>query len=165
MYNTAGSYFPPMRRAKQQLTEGECTDILKNEWRGVLSINGGGGHPYGVPLDFVYDADNGKIYFHCAKTGHKLDLLKNDPRVSFCVYDKGFRREGEWALNIKCVIAFGTVRFITDFEETVARVRQLGLKYYPTPEECEAEVINAASRVQMLEMTIEHMTGKIVNES
>lgn len=155
--------FREMRRFKQQIPEDECIQILKEQKRGVLSMLGDDDYPYGIPLDHYYY--NGKLYFHCAKTGHKLDLLKNDPRVSFCVYDKGFRKEGEWALNIKCVIAFGAIRFITDFEETVARVRQLGLKYYPTPEECEAEVINAASRVQMLEMTIEHMTGKIVNES
>ena len=79
--------------------------------------------------------------------------------------DEGFRKEGEWALNISSVIIFGRVRKIEDSAETVRIVRQLALKYYPTPEAAEEEVRKAAARVQILELTIDHMTGKLVNES
>lgn len=155
--------FRKMRRFRQQITEEECIEILKSEPRGILAVHGEDGYPYALPIDFLYE--DGKIYFHCAKEGHKIDALKKDERVSFCVYDKGFRKEGDWALNIKSVILFGRIRFVEDREESIALVRKLALKYYPTPEGAEEEVRKAGSRVQMLEMTIDHMTGKLVNES
>ena len=155
--------FRPMRRFKQALPYEECEEILRSEPRGVLSVMGENGYPYGFPMDFYYE--DGKVYFHCAKTGHKLDALRACDKVSFCVMDRGYRREGEWALNIRSVIIFGRIRFIEDFGETVARVRQLGARYYPTEEALEKEIEHAKLRVQMLELTIDHMTGKLVNES
>lgn len=157
--------FRKMRRSAQQLSNEECIEILKREPRGVLAVVGDEDYPYALPLDFVYEEDNGKIYFHCAKVGYKLDALRNNNKVSFCVYDEGFRKEGDWALNIKSIIIFGKIKFIEDQEETIERVRKLALKYYPTAEAVEEEIVKAGSRVQMLELTIEHMTGKLVNES
>lgn len=156
--------FRPMRRFKQQLTNEECIEILKNEPRGVLAVNGEEGYPYALPIDFYYDDENGRIYFHCAKTGYKTDMLRQNNKVSFCVYDKGFVKDGDWALNIKSVIAFGKIRFMEDINETETQLRKLGLKYHPTAESVEYEIEHYLSRVQMLEMTIDHMTGKIVNE-
>ena len=63
--------FRKMRRFKQGLTREECVEILKNEPRGVLSLIGDDGYPYGLPMTHYYNADNGKIYFHCARVGHK----------------------------------------------------------------------------------------------
>ncbi|MCR4694601.1 MAG: pyridoxamine 5'-phosphate oxidase family protein [Pseudobutyrivibrio sp.] len=154
-----------MRRFKQQLETSECIEILKKEPRGVLAIHGELGYPYALPMDYIYDEENGKIYFHGAKEGHKIDALRRDNKVSFCVYDQGFKKEGEWALNIKSVIIFGTIRFIDDQNETIERVRALGLKYYPTAESVEEEIRKSAAHVQMLELSIDHMTGKLVNES
>lgn len=154
-----------MRRWKQQLTDEECVKILKEEPRGVLAINGDDGYPYALPLDFIYDEEDGRLYFHCAKEGAKIDLLKKSEKVSFCVMDQGYRKEGEWALNIKSVIIFGRIELVTDQERAIDHVRKLGMKYSPTVEYVEEEIKNAASRVQMLALTIEHMTGKLVNES
>ena len=155
--------FRKMRRFKQALPYEECEEILRGEPRGVLSVLGENGYPYGFPMDFVYE--DGKLYFHCAKVGHKLDALRACDRVSFCVMDRGYRKEGDWALNIRSVIIFGRIRFIEDPEETIERVRHLGLKYYPTRESVEEEIRQAGARVQILELTIDHMTGKLVNES
>ena len=68
--------FRKMRRFKQQLTAEECVAILKREKRGVLSVIGDDGYPYGMPLDHYYDEGSGKLYFHCAKAGHKLDAIR-----------------------------------------------------------------------------------------
>lgn len=157
--------FRKMRRFKQQLTDEECIAILKSEMRGVLAVKGEDGYPYALPIDYYYDDENGKIYFHCAKEGHKIDALRADNRVSFCVYDKGFKKEGDWALNIKSVIIFGKINFAEDMDETIKRVRRLALKYYPTPEAVEEEIEKAGRRVQILELEIDHITGKLVNES
>ncbi|MBQ9616719.1 MAG: pyridoxamine 5'-phosphate oxidase family protein, partial [Oscillibacter sp.] len=66
--------FREMRRHGQQLPESECAEILRREPRGVLAVLGDDGYPYTVPLDFVYEG--GKLYFHCAGEGHKLDAIK-----------------------------------------------------------------------------------------
>ncbi len=157
--------FREMRRKNQALSGEECIRILTEELRGVLSVNGDDGYPYGTPIDHWYNADDGKIYFHSGKIGHRVDAMKADPRASFCVYDQGFRREGEWALNISSVIVFGRIRPVEDREKTLEKVLALGIKYHPTVEAAKEELDKAADRVLCLEMEIEHMTGKLVNES
>ncbi len=155
--------FREMRRFKQALSGEECVRVLWEEPRGVLAVHGEDGYPYAFPMNHLYL--DGKLYFHCAKEGHKLDALAEDPRVSFCVMDKGFRREGEWALNIRSVVVFGRVRKLDDPAEMIDVLRQLGRKNYPRAEDVEEELRKAAQRAQVLEMTIDHMTGKLVNES
>lgn len=155
--------FRKMRRFKQEIPRQECIDILKEQPRGVLAVYGEDGYPYAFPMDYLYMDE--KIYFHCAKEGHKLDAIAADNRVSFCVMDEGFRRDGEWALNIKSIVIFGRVKRIDDVNETLKIARQLGLKYYPTAESVEEEINKAIARVQILELSIDHMTGKLVNES
>ena len=155
--------FRKMRRFKQEITEQECTNILKEQPRGVLAVYGEDGYPYAFPMDYIYM--DKKLYFHCSKEGHKLDAIAADNRVSFCVMDEGFRKDGDWALNIRSIIIFGRVKRIDDADETLKIVRQLGLKYYPTAESVEEEIRKAIARVQILELSIDHMTGKLVNES
>ena len=106
--------FRPMRRFKQQISDAQCIEILKNEKRGVLSLLGDDGYPYGLPISHLYSEEDNKIYFHGAKEGHKIDAIKNYDKASFCVYDSGYRKDGEWALNINSVIVFGKIRLITD---------------------------------------------------
>ena len=157
--------FREMRRFKQQISTEKCVEILKNEPRGVLMVLGDDDYPYGIPIDFYYDEREKKIYFHSAKQGHKIDAINRHDKASFCVYDQGYRKEGEWSLNINSVIAFGRLRLMEDQEKVIEKLRLLGLKDFPTAESVEEELERAASRVQMLELTIEHMTGKLVNES
>lgn len=159
-----GSGFRSMRRFKQKVSEDKCIEVLITQPRGVLSMFGDDGYPYGVPIDFYYDADNGKIYFHCAKVGHKIDALRRNNKVCFTVMDEGYYKEGDWALSINSVIIFGTIRFIEDRDEVLRTVSALGYKYYPSKEAADKEVRDAIDRVQMLELTIDHMTGKLVNE-
>ena len=154
-----------MRRFKQQVSQEKCIEILKSEPRGVLAVLGDDGYPYTIPLDFFYDEKDGKIYFHGAKEGHKIDAIKNYEKASFCVYDKGYRKEGEWALNIKSVVAFGKIKLITDIKKAEEICSNLVKKFTDDQEYLEKELANALSRVQCLEFTIEHMTGKLVNES
>ena len=106
--------FRAMRRFKQQVSEEECIRVLKEQPRGVLSMIGDDGYPYGIPLDHWYCEEDGKLYFHGAKEGHKIDALTRCDKVSYCVMDEGFRKEGEWALNITSVVVFGRIRFVTD---------------------------------------------------
>ena len=157
--------FREVVRKKQALTKEECEEILIREPRGVLCVNGDDGYPYGMPIDHWYCPENGKIYFHTGKSGHRTDALRRSDKVCYCVYDEGFRKEGEWALNIKSVIAFGKIRFIEEREEAVEITRKLSFKYTDDADYIEEEIRRSGARVLCLEMTVEHMTGKIVNES
>lgn len=141
----------------------ECIEVLTHEPRGVMAVYGEDGYPYAFPMDFIYI--DGKLYFHCAKEGHKIDAITADDRVSFCVMDQGFRKEGDWALNIRSVIIFGRIRKVGDGEDIEGIMRRLGLKYDPEPESVEKEISKAIARVQVLELSIDHMTGKLVHEA
>ena len=88
------SGFREIGRKKQALSREECVELLKTELRGVLSVLGDGDYPYGVPMDHWYCEEDGRLYFHSGRKGHKLDALRRCPRASFCVMDGGFRREG-----------------------------------------------------------------------
>ena len=157
--------FRKMRRFKQQITDAECIEILKNTKRGVLSLLGEDGYPYGIPIDHWYCVEDGRIYFHGAKEGHKIDAIKACDKASYCVYDEGYRKEGEWALNIKSVVTFGRIRLVED-EDTARKIcTELVRKFTDDQDYLEKELQNAFPRVQCLELIPEHMTGKLINES
>lgn len=157
--------FREMRRVKQQISREECVDILKNETRGVLSVLGDDGYPYGVPMNFWFDEETGNIYFHGSKQGHKIDAIRKCDKVTFCVHDQGFRREGEWAWNVKSVIVFGRIKEMTDYDRAMEVSRNLGCKYTTDTSYVEKEVRVSGPNVLCLELVPEHMTGKLVNES
>ena len=157
--------FRKMRRFNQQISDLECIEIVKNTKRGVLSLIGDDGYPYGIPISHYYSEEDGKIYFHGAKVGHKIDAIKAYDKVSFCVYDQGYRKEGEWALNINSVVVFGRIHLVEDEEKARMICTRLCQKFTDDEEYLQKELTNAFPRVQCLELTIEHMTGKLVNES
>ena len=157
--------FRPMVRKKQQITEAECIEILKNEPRGVLSVLGDEGYPYGLPIDHWYCEEDGNLYFHSGMTGHKVDAMKKHDKASFCVFDEGYRREGEWALNIRSVIVFGRIQIMEDQEKAMEIVRKLSYKYTSDTEFIEKEILQAGVHTLVFALVPEHMTGKLVNES
>ena len=157
--------FRTMRRFKQQIPDCECIQILKEEPRGILSVLGDDDYPYAFPMNFIYDENENKIYFHCAKEGHKIDAIIRHNKVSFCVYDKGYHKDGHWSLNIRSVITFGKIKIVEDREKALAKIRSLAEKYYPDAPSIDKEMAEHASRALCLELEIEHMTGKLVNES
>lgn len=157
--------FRKMRRFKQQLETQECMEILKNQPRGVLSVIGDDGYPYGIPMNHWYCEEDGRLYFHGAREGHKLDAINACDKVSYCVYDEGYRKEGEWALNIRSVVVFGRMSVVRDEEKVRTICSNLCWKFTDDQEYLEKELKNSLPRVCCLELTPEHMTGKLVNES
>ena len=155
--------FRPMRRAKQEISRKECVQILTDEKRAVLSVNGDDGYPYGVPVDFLYDPETDRIYFHCAKSGHKLDAMLANDKVCFTVYEQGIQKE-DWSYHVRSVIVFGRAKVMTDEALMREKIRLFGMKYYPTAEEVDEEIRKDFARVNFIEISIEHMTGKLVHE-
>ena len=157
--------FREMRRFKQQISTEECIRVLKEQPRGVLSMLGDEGYPYGIPLNHWYSEEDGHLYFHCAKTGHKIDAITNYDKVSYCVYDEGYRKEGEWALNIDSVVIFGRMKIVEDEDKKRDICINICRKFTDDEEYLQRELKNAFPRVCCLELIPEHMTGKLVNES
>ena len=157
--------FREITRKKQQLSPEDCFHILKTEPRGVLSLIGDDGYPYGLPIDHWFREEDGCIYFHSGKEGHKVDAMKACAKASFCVCDRGYREDGDWALNIKSVIVFGRIEFVEDPETAIALVRQLSLKYTGDVAFIEEEIRKYGHEVLCFRLVPEHITGKITKES
>ena len=157
--------FRELVRKKQQISKEECITLLTEELRGVLSVQGDDGYPYGLPINHYYHEDDGCLYFHSGMTGHKIDAIRRCGKASFCVYDQGFRREGEWALNIKSVIVFGRIEIIEDKETIYDISRKLSHKFARDDAYIEKEITHSGPRTLMFRLVPEHMTGKLVNES
>ena len=157
--------FREIARKKQNLEASEIIKILNNEKRGVLSAHGENGYPYGLPINYWYNEENGCIYFHSGKTGHKIDAINNDNRASFCVYDKGYIKDGDWALNISSVIVFGKLHIVEDSEKAIEIYRRLSLKFTSDIEYIDSEIEKFAKNTLCYELKPEHVTGKIVNEA
>lgn len=157
--------FREMRRKKQQVSEERCKDLLHQEMRAALSVLGENGYPYTVPINFYYDEEDGEIYFHGSRSGHKADAMRNHAKVCLTVWDQGFKKEGCWEWNSTSVVVFGTVRTVSDPAVVSDKLRKLATKYYPSQEEVEAEMSSPSAKVvQLFSIKIEHMTGKLVNE-
>ena len=125
--------YPAIRRGRQALGPAACDAILQKGTSGVLALCGASGQPYAVPLSYVYH--QGKLYFHCAKAGHKLDLLAENPRASFCVIGQAEKR---------------------------AAIEALALRYAPDETDAAraAEIDRYWDELCMLELAPDHITGK-----
>ncbi|WP_405346672.1 pyridoxamine 5'-phosphate oxidase family protein [Ruminococcus sp.] len=154
--------FRDMRRFKQQLSEEECENILREGKRGVLALSGDEGYPYAVPMDYVYDS--GCLYFHSALQGHKIDAIRSCDKASFNVLGEPQAADDGWSYFFDSVTLFGRVRIITDEAQRTDKLRLLGNKYFPSEEMTENDIQKNAARCAVLELKIEHMTGKHVHE-
>lgn len=157
--------FRNVTRVKQQLSSEEAIRLLQQQPRGILSVIGDDGYPYGMPLDHWYNPEDGNIYFHSGRAGHKIDAIRRCDKVSFCVCDEGYREEGDWALNIKSVIVFGRVSIIEDPEEAIGLTRKLSYKYTSDSAYIESEIQKYSDGLLVFALKPEHITGKITKES
>ncbi len=155
--------FRDLRRNKQQLPEEACRAILARGTSGVLAVAGDGGYPYAVPLSYVYDGE--RIFFHCALSGHKLDAIARDDRVSFCVIDRDDVQPETYTTHFASVIVFGRARVLDEPGEKRRALEKLAARYSPEQEEGRTrEISRLFDRVCMLELRIEHMSGKQARE-
>lgn len=157
--------FRALARKNQQLSMEDCVGMLKTERRGVLSVLGDEGYPYGMPMNHWYDEDTGVVWFHCGKTGHRLDALKACSKASFCVYDQGQRNEGEWAWKVKSVIVFGRVEVIDDPKKVAEITTKLSYQFTQDEEYIQGEIRAAAHKTLLLRLLPEHICGKLVTEA
>jgi len=157
--------FRELVRKNKQLSAEECAAILTNEKRGVLSVLGDNDYPYGMPMNHFYSAEDGCIYFHCGNVGHRLEALRRHDKVSFCVYDEGYRKAGSWALTIRSVIVFGRIEIIDDGDTVADITTRLSHKFTQDDAYIQKEIKASLHRTLLLKLTPEHICGKVVTES
>jgi nitroimidazol reductase NimA-like FMN-containing flavoprotein (pyridoxamine 5'-phosphate oxidase superfamily) len=156
--------FREMRRSRQQLSEKESMEILENGTAGVLALSGDEDYPYAVPISYVYCGS--RLYFHSAVSGHKIDAVQKSNKASFCVISQDHIVPEEYTSYYKSVIAFGRIRLLTEESEKRAAAELLAKKYHPadTPAGRSATIGQAWPRMALLELRIEHLTGKAARE-
>ncbi len=155
--------FREMRRGKQLLPDSEIAAVMDRCTSGVMACLGDEGYPYAVPLSYVYFG--GKIYFHSAKAGHKIDAIMKHPRVSFSVIDEDTIAGAEYTSYFRSVISFGRARIVEDETERLEAFRALVEKYAgDQPEENNQGVISRCTGACLVAIDVEHITGKQATE-
>lgn len=151
--------FREMRRKRQQLSDEESKEILQNATSGTLALLGDGDYPYAVPISYVYS--EGKLYFHSALSGHKVDAIRSCDRASFCVVAQDDVKPAMYTTFFRSVIAFGRIHIVDDEAEKLAAARLLGNRYNPHQDEAlQKELENGLARMLVIRLDIEHLTGK-----
>lgn len=156
--------FRPIRRKTKERDTAVAVNLLKNSRIGVLAVNGDGGYPYAVPMNFYYDENENKIYFHGAKAGHKFDSLSKDSKVCFTVYGEEKIKAEEWAPFVESVVVFGKCKMLEFCDETLEKLRIVASKYYPEEVLIEKEINSSAKGCQVFELEIEYMSAKEIQE-
>ena len=153
------SEFRAMRRKRQQLSEEESVAILKKATAGTLALLGDNDYPYAVPLSYVYQ--EGRVYFHSALSGHKVDAIRKCDKASFCVIEQDDVQPEKYTTFFRSVIAFGRIHIIEDEHEKLETARMLGNRYNPNHDEAlQKEIEGGLSGMLMIRFDSEHLTGK-----
>ena len=156
--------FREVARKKQALSLAESIEVLKSAPRGVLSVVTEDGYPYGAPINHWYNEEDGKVYFHGGKKGHKIDALKQNNKVSFVCTDGGKPSEEGWWLVFRSVVVFGKVEFVEDEEKILEVARAISHKFTQDDGYIEDEIKQSGRATLVFAITPEHITGKIVTE-
>ena len=147
-----------MRRSGRAIPKSKALNILRTGEYGTLSTVSVGGQPYGIPLNFSF-AD-GVIYFHCALDGHKLENLRDNNKVSFCVVGKTRVLPGQFTTGYESVIVFGKAFELNGDQKHKGLVELLG-KYSPGFMEKGLRYIESdGNKTRVFKIEIESMTGK-----
>lgn len=157
--------FRELTRKNHAASHEDCIRLLESEKRGVLSVLGDDGYPYGMPMNHWYDDSNGCLYFHCGHAGHREDALRRCDKVSYCVYDEGWTKPGEWVKHVTSVIVFGRMEIIDDPDEVIRVATALSRKFTDDENYIAREIKAFAHETRLLKLTPEHMCGKHVTES
>ena len=156
--------FREMRRKKREMDTEAAESLLKCSRRGILAVNGDEGYPYAIPVNYFYEPEMQKIYFHGAREGHKVDALRSCDKVCFTVYGNETVKEESWAPYMQSTVVFGRCHLLEAGPEATALLKQLAMKYYPSEQLVDEEIARAGKATQLFEIEIEHLSGKEVQE-
>jgi len=150
--------FREIQNTKKILPEGSVEEILQAGEEGVLATCGEDGYPYATPLNYVFH--DGAIYFHCALTGHKLDNIAFNSKVSFCVYVDTELLPSKFSIKFRSVVVFGKAEEVSGDEKReslLALVHRLSPEHVPAGEKY---INNDMDKTRVIKINIEHATAK-----
>lgn len=156
--------FRPIRKRKNEIDIEASKKLLHNARRGVLAVNGDDNYPYAIPVNYLYDEENQKIYFHGSRAGHKADAIKACDKVCFTVFGNETVKKEPWAPFLQSVVIFGRCHFVTDSSAAMAVLKRFAMKFYPEESMVDEEIAISGKAVQMYEIEIEHLSGKEIQE-
>lgn len=156
--------FRPIRRKKNEISEADAKKLLRDARRGILAVNGDNNYPYAIPVNYLYDEENQKIYFHGSRAGYKVDAIKNCDKVCFTVFGNETMKEEAWAPFLQSVVLFGRCHLIEEQTMAMPLLKRFAMKYYPNESMVDEEIAHSGKAVQMYEIEIEHLSGKEVQE-
>lgn len=149
-----------IRRKDREITDiEECKSIIRNNKLGFLSTISEDNTPYVVPLNYFYDGEN--IYFHSATEGHKVDNIKKNPKVCFCVVGDHEIVLEKFTTKYESAIIYGNAVVIEDFQEKVdilnGFMKFLGREVDVT-KHYKSEVID--NKTLIVKINVDKITGK-----
>lgn len=156
--------FREMRRKKKEIDITSAKNLLKSCRRGVIAVNGDDGYPYAVPVNYLYDSESERIYFHGLRVGHKVDSIKACDKVCFTVYGNETVKDEKWAPYLQSTVVFGRCHLLENDEKSIKLLKKLAKKYYPNEELINEEIEKYGKATQMFEIEIEHISGKEIQE-
>ena len=156
--------FRSIRKKKNDIGIDAAKELLLNCRRGILAMNGVEGYPYAIPINFYYDKENNKIYFHGARVGHKIEALLARDKVCFTVYGNETIKEEPWAPFVQSAVVFGRCYLMKSNPDSMVRLKQFAMKYYPEEDLVDEEIRKVGKATQLFEIEIEHISGKEVEE-
>lgn len=156
--------FRPIRRKKNEIGIEEAKKLLHNSRRGVLAVSGDDSYPYAIPVNYLYDEENQKIYFHGARSGHKADAIKNCDKVCFTVIGNEMVKKEAWAPFLQSVVIFGRCHLVMEQSAAMVLLKRFAMKFYPDESMVDEEIAVSGPAAQMYEIEIEHLCGKEVQE-
>lgn len=155
--------FREMRRKRQLMSEEATIEVLQRSTHAVLAVEGDDGYPYAVPISHVYY--NGVIYFHSAVTGHKVEAIEKNEKVSLSIVDQDQVVQENFTTVYRSVSIFGKARIVHEEKEKMLALELLVQKFSPDfIKESEKEIHSGWSHLVIVAIDIEHMTGKVSKE-
>ena len=146
--------FRMIRKKKNEIDKNEAEALLQSNRRGTLAVNGDNGYPYAIPVNYFYDREAQKIYFHGARAGHKVDALKVCDKVCFTVYGNESIKEESWEPFMQSTVAFGRCHLVEDNMKAMALLKKIAMKYYPNDQLADEEIARSGKAAQLFEIEI-----------
>ena len=156
--------FRDIRKKKNQISTEAAEQLLREARRGILAVNGREGYPYAIPINYYYDREAQKIYFHGARAGHKAEAIRACDKVCFTVYGNETVKDATWAPYLQSAVVFGRCHLVEDGPRAMELLKKVAMKYYPTEQLVDEEIARAGKAAQIFEIEIEHLCGKQVQE-
>ena len=147
-----------VRRKDRELSVELATKVLAEGEYGFLATVGADGQACGVPLNYVFK--NKCLFFHCALEGHKLDNIRANNKVSFCVVGRSSVLPDKFTTAYESAVAFGTASEVQGSEKVEALLNLLE-KYSPEfMEEGKKTIDKYIKMTTVIKIDINHITGK-----